>query len=117
MNILSLNVQGLAQRAKKNWVRELCISNKINVLALQETKMESMDLFCVKSCWGNYAFDFVHSDSVGNSGGILCTWDPDVFHKEQHIISDNFFALYGTWIPNQMKILLISVYAPQAASN
>ncbi|GJU46307.1 RNA-directed DNA polymerase, eukaryota [Tanacetum coccineum] len=55
--------------------------------------------------------------SLGNSGGILCTWDPNVFQKEHHIISDNFVALCGNWIPNQKKILMISVYAPQAVSN
>ncbi|GKA51774.1 nucleotide-binding alpha-beta plait domain-containing protein [Tanacetum coccineum] len=28
MNFLSLNVQGLAQKAKKDWVKELCVKNK-----------------------------------------------------------------------------------------
>ncbi|GJX67597.1 hypothetical protein Tco_0303324 [Tanacetum coccineum] len=28
-------------------------------------KMENMELFSVKTCWGNFAFDYVHSDSVG----------------------------------------------------
>ncbi|GJX76619.1 RNA-directed DNA polymerase, eukaryota [Tanacetum coccineum] len=55
----------LAQKAKKDWVKELCVKNKVNFLALQETKMENMELFCVKTCWGNMAFDYVHSDSVG----------------------------------------------------
>nr|GEY66383.1 RNA-directed DNA polymerase, eukaryota [Tanacetum cinerariifolium] len=50
-------------------------------------------------------------------GGILCTWDTNFFKKEQHIISDNFVALYGTWIPNRQKLLLISAYAPQSASS
>ncbi|GJX14583.1 RNA-directed DNA polymerase, eukaryota [Tanacetum coccineum] len=53
-------------------------------------------------------------EALGNSGGILCTWDSSIFHKEHHIISDNFVALYGTWIPNQLKLLVISVYAPQS---
>ncbi|GKB42380.1 RNA-directed DNA polymerase, eukaryota, reverse transcriptase zinc-binding domain protein [Tanacetum coccineum] len=35
----------------------------------------------VKSCWGNFAFDYVYSASVGNSGGILCVWDPKSFKK------------------------------------
>ncbi|GJT59260.1 RNA-directed DNA polymerase, eukaryota [Tanacetum coccineum] len=39
------------------------------------------------------------------------------FKKDNHIISDNFVALYGTWIPNNMKLLLISVYAPQVRSS
>ncbi|GJU38233.1 RNA-directed DNA polymerase, eukaryota [Tanacetum coccineum] len=43
--------------------------------------------------------------------------DHDIFQKEQHIISDNFVALYGTWIPNKQKLLLISVYAPQSCSS
>nr|GEX01492.1 RNA-directed DNA polymerase, eukaryota [Tanacetum cinerariifolium] len=38
---------------------------EVNFLALQETKMENMELFSVKMCWGNFAFDYVHSDSVG----------------------------------------------------
>nr|GEV69098.1 putative reverse transcriptase domain-containing protein [Tanacetum cinerariifolium] len=36
--------------------------------------------------------------------------------KEQHIISDNFVALYGTWNPNKAKLLMISIYAPQSAT-
>nr|GEZ47265.1 RNA-directed DNA polymerase, eukaryota [Tanacetum cinerariifolium] len=70
MNCLSLNIQGLGSKAKKEWIRELNIKHK----------------------------------------------DSNVFHKEQHIISDNFVALYGTWNPNKAKLLMISIYAPQSAT-
>ncbi|GJV86748.1 RNA-directed DNA polymerase, eukaryota [Tanacetum coccineum] len=53
----------------------------------------------------------------GNSGGILCAWDTNFFKKDHHTISDNFIALYGTWIPNNQKLLIISVYAPQSVSS
>ncbi|GJR30293.1 ribonuclease H-like domain-containing protein [Tanacetum coccineum] len=45
-----------------------------------------------KECplWENSNFDFVASDSLGNSG-----------------------AIYGTWLPRNVKILLVAVYAPQ----
>nr|GEZ28448.1 reverse transcriptase domain-containing protein [Tanacetum cinerariifolium] len=56
-------------------------------------------------------------EACGNSGGILCTWDTNFFKNEQHIIFDNFVALYGMWIPNKQKLLLISVYAPQSVSS
>nr|GEY71658.1 nucleotide-binding alpha-beta plait domain-containing protein [Tanacetum cinerariifolium] len=36
---------------------------EVNFLALQETKMESMDLLCVRMCWGNLAFEYAQSDS------------------------------------------------------
>ncbi|GJU21341.1 RNA-directed DNA polymerase, eukaryota [Tanacetum coccineum] len=73
----------LTHKAKKDWVKELCVSNKVNFLALQETKMKSIELFDIKRCRGKFAFDYVHSDSVGN------------------------------WVTNGKLLLIISVYAPQ----
>ena len=63
---------------------------------------------------GNSLFEYSVSEAVGNSGGILCVWDPNVFSKSNHVISDNFVAVYGNWIPNNMDLLMISVYAPQS---
>ncbi|GJY45774.1 hypothetical protein Tco_0434837 [Tanacetum coccineum] len=53
---------------------------------VKETKMENIDLFSTKRCWGNFAFDYVHSSFVGD------------------------------WVPNGTKLLIISVYAPQDLS-
>ncbi|GJV72985.1 RNA-directed DNA polymerase, eukaryota [Tanacetum coccineum] len=117
MNCLSLNAQGLGSKAKKDWIRELITKHKVSFLSIQETKMELISAMDVKQLWGNYIFDHSFSEALGNSGGILCTWDSSIFHKEHHIISDNFVALYGTWIPNQLKLLVISVYAPQSLSS
>nr|GEX18796.1 RNA-directed DNA polymerase, eukaryota [Tanacetum cinerariifolium] len=47
--------------------------------------------------------------------GILCIWDPNLFRKDQHVISDNFVAIYETWLPTHTKILIISVYVPQSS--
>ncbi|GJV54505.1 hypothetical protein Tco_1450246, partial [Tanacetum coccineum] len=58
---------GLGQKAKKQWVRELCYKNKISFLSLQETKMEEMEDNVVRSLWGNMDFDYSHSPSVGFS--------------------------------------------------
>ncbi|GKA71272.1 RNA-directed DNA polymerase, eukaryota [Tanacetum coccineum] len=106
----------LAQKAKKDWVKELCVKNKVNLLSLQETKMESIELLSVKMCWGNFAFDYVHSDSVGNSGGILCVWDPRYLKKNNVTVSDYFIMIMGIWVPSGKNLLIISVYAPQELS-
>nr|GEX67242.1 RNA-directed DNA polymerase, eukaryota [Tanacetum cinerariifolium] len=103
----------LAQKAKKDWVKELCMKNKVNFLSLQETKMEKIELFDIKRCWGNFAFEYVHSDSVGNLGGILCIWDTNSFFKHNATVSNYFVALRGIWVPNGKHMLIISVYAPQ----
>ncbi|GJZ07132.1 RNA-directed DNA polymerase, eukaryota [Tanacetum coccineum] len=65
---------------------------------------------------GNCIFEHLFSEAIGNLGGILCVWDPNIFLKDQHIISDNFITLYGTWIPTKTKLLMISIYAPQPLS-
>ncbi|GJU15174.1 RNA-directed DNA polymerase, eukaryota, partial [Tanacetum coccineum] len=114
---MGYNMEGcLNPKAKKDWVKELCVSNKVNFLTLQETKMESITLFDIKKCWGNFVFDFVHSDSVGNSGGILCVWDPNSFKKLNTTISDYFVMIRGNWVNNGKLFLIISVYAPQEFS-
>ncbi|GJW57332.1 RNA-directed DNA polymerase, eukaryota [Tanacetum coccineum] len=55
---------------------------EVNFLALKETKMENMEIFSVKMCWGNFAFDYVHSDSV------------------------------GVWLKTGNDLLIVAVYAP-----
>ncbi|GJT66464.1 RNA-directed DNA polymerase, eukaryota, reverse transcriptase zinc-binding domain protein [Tanacetum coccineum] len=108
--------EGLAQKAKKDWVKELSVNNKVNFLSLQETKMEDIEMFNIKACWGNFTFDYTYSPSVGFSGGILCVWDPKVFSKTNSTVSDYFVIVKGVWIPNGKKLLIISVYAPQELS-
>nr|GEU83789.1 RNA-directed DNA polymerase, eukaryota [Tanacetum cinerariifolium] len=122
--------QSLAQEAKNDWVKELCVNNKVNFLSLQETKMENVEFFNIKMCWGNFAFDhvysasvgntggnfafgYVYSASVGNLGGILCVWDPRMFHKHNAMVFNYFVMIKGVWVPNGKNILIISVYAPQ----
>nr|GEW51192.1 RNA-directed DNA polymerase, eukaryota [Tanacetum cinerariifolium] len=37
--------------------------------------------------------------------------------KKHHIISNNFIAIYGSWVSNKAKLLMISIYAPQYISS
>ncbi|GJR10947.1 RNA-directed DNA polymerase, eukaryota [Tanacetum coccineum] len=70
----------------------------------------------VKFLWGNSNYQFISSDSNGSSGGILCVWEASVFKKDNATVSDNFIAIYGTWLPSNSKILFVVVYAPQQLS-
>nr|GEV77959.1 RNA-directed DNA polymerase, eukaryota, reverse transcriptase zinc-binding domain protein [Tanacetum cinerariifolium] len=54
------------------------------------------------------------SASVGNSGGILCVEDRNMFKKMNSTILDYFVMVRGDWMPNGKQLLIISVYAPQA---
>ncbi|GJT62689.1 RNA-directed DNA polymerase, eukaryota [Tanacetum coccineum] len=48
--------------------------------------------------------------------GILCTWDPRVFRKDNATISDYFVLLRGVWLSNGKQTLIIAIYAPQELS-
>nr|GFB77625.1 RNA-directed DNA polymerase, eukaryota [Tanacetum cinerariifolium] len=55
-------------------------------------------------------------EAVGNSGGILYVWEAMVFKKDYATNSDNFVAIYGTWLPSNSKVLFMAIYAPQQVS-
>nr|GEU38861.1 putative ribonuclease H protein At1g65750 family [Tanacetum cinerariifolium] len=114
---MGYSMEGLGHKTKKEWIKALTSNYKLNFIAIQETKMSKISHMDVRFMWGNTNYDFVCSDSLGNSGGILCIWEATVFKKENVTILDNFIAIYGSWLPNNDKILFIAVYAPQQASN
>ncbi|GKC04386.1 RNA-directed DNA polymerase, eukaryota [Tanacetum coccineum] len=95
---------------------EGCIKDIGNIIEAQgdETKLDHISHMDVKYMWGNSNFQFVSSNSVGYSGGILCIWESNIFKKTNVTISDNFIALYGNWCSNNLKVLIVVIYAPQS---
>nr|GEZ75771.1 RNA-directed DNA polymerase, eukaryota [Tanacetum cinerariifolium] len=170
---------GLDHKTKKEWIKELTSKNKINFMAIQETKTHcvnhmdvkfmllrkqpgdeshevrsslslppgftpdvsvirnengqsakeipvvvnakvmnnSQDVYKEASC-DNVDPNVVKKggEEVGNSGGILCVWEATLFKKDYATISDNFVAIYGTWLPSNSKVLFVAIYAPQQVS-
>nr|GEW79907.1 RNA-directed DNA polymerase, eukaryota [Tanacetum cinerariifolium] len=114
---MGYNMEGcLGHSSKKDWIRELNLTHKVDFTTIQETKSEKIDRFAIKSLWGNFNYDFAYSPSVGLSGGILCIWNPNVFSKESVTVSDSFVAVRGTWISSSLKLMFVSVYAPKDIS-
>ncbi|GJT40169.1 RNA-directed DNA polymerase, eukaryota [Tanacetum coccineum] len=80
-------------------IGDIIDSQRVN----DENKMENIELFNIKSCWGNFGFEYEHSPSVGNSGGILCIWDPSLFRKSNSTISDYIVTIQGEWLLNVLN--------------
>ncbi|XP_071699383.1 uncharacterized protein [Rutidosis leptorrhynchoides] len=57
--------------------------------------MSKFELFRMKSFWGNYAFNYACSLSLGFSGGIISIWDPNYFVKERIWYDDNYVIVKG----------------------
>ncbi|XP_071694564.1 uncharacterized protein [Rutidosis leptorrhynchoides] len=111
--LLSVNIRGSKKRRKRDWIKEMCFANNVCFLGVQETKMVTLDLFRVKTFWGNYAFDFACSLSRGRSGGILSVWDPNYFVKERILCDDNFVIVKGKWVNVNDSVYMLNIYGLQ----
>lgn len=70
MNIMSFNSCGLGID-KCCSISKFCYKNNINFLGLKETHLSNVDLFKLKSLWGNYNFKVAYNPAVGRSGGLI----------------------------------------------
>ena len=112
MNIMSFNSCGLGANKCKA-IAKLCNRYKISFLGIQETHSIKLDLFKVKSTWGNFHFDFAEYPSNGRSGGLVSILDPKVFSKTKEFQLENFLIVEGNWIATHTHCFMINVYAPQ----
>ncbi|CAL5344867.1 unnamed protein product [Camellia sinensis] len=111
MKILSWNCRGLGRREKKGKIRSMIIDRKIDIVLLQETKLSSCTELDVKALWPKARMDYSYVDSDGNSGGLLCIWDPGTFQLSDCCCNRSFILLSGT-ILNSFECVLVNVYAP-----
>ncbi|GJT36740.1 putative RNA-directed DNA polymerase, eukaryota, reverse transcriptase zinc-binding domain protein [Tanacetum coccineum] len=66
--------------------------------------------------WGNSQFDFASISARGMLGEIICVWNNLVFRKSKILCNDNYVLVEGLWIPNDVRLMWIVVYAPQNLS-
>ncbi|GJT58235.1 RNA-directed DNA polymerase, eukaryota [Tanacetum coccineum] len=74
---------------------EGCMNDMERIIGSQgvheETKLDRISDMDVKVLWGNYKFEHIIREAVGNSDGILCAWDPSIFRKDLSLAN----VLYG----------------------
>nr|GFB74265.1 RNA-directed DNA polymerase, eukaryota, reverse transcriptase zinc-binding domain protein [Tanacetum cinerariifolium] len=58
-----------------------------------ETKMTKLELFQLRSMWGNFNFDYGCSMARGRSGGLVTMWDPNVFVKKRMWCADKYIII------------------------
>ena len=72
--ILVWNVRGLNSQARRDAVRVIVDSYKVDVVCLQETKIPDVSRHCILSMLGVEFDNFTFLPSLGASGGILIAW-------------------------------------------
>jgi exonuclease III len=80
-NILSWNVRGLNSPDKMMMVRNLLRQWRVDIVCLQETKLEHISRRVVNSVWGCPYVDWCYAAAIGAAGGILLMWDKRVVSR------------------------------------
>lgn len=114
MNLLSLNIRGVSETRKVEWVQTLKRKHKIDFVALQETHFIDSSNIDVTGCWGSNDFSCEAVDAYGRSGGLLCIWNPTIFNSNFCQKSRYYLAIGGEWNGFSGTVFLVNVYAPQS---
>ncbi|PWA66939.1 hypothetical protein CTI12_AA322370 [Artemisia annua] len=80
--------------------------------SVQESKMTHLELFRLKSMWGNYSFDYACSLARGRSGGIISIWDPAMFIKSNIWCGDHYLIVEvttGARFKDRLKLLKVKI--------
>lgn len=116
MQIISWNIRGLGSYVKKKFLSKLIKKRKPDMVFVQETKLESTERFVVQKMWGGPKMEFVSSNSVGASGGLITIWNTDFFKVTNIITHRSFVYLEGVLL-NSFPCVLVNVYAPNEVGN
>lgn len=62
---------GLGKESRRFVVKDLCHREKVNILVLQETKLQKFRRSMEIDLWGRRSFEYVLKSAVGRSSGVL----------------------------------------------
>lgn len=90
MNFISLNVCGIREEVKVNWIRKQKNRHKSNYVGIQETQIVDYSQTNMNGCWGYTIFDFEGVNSCRRFGGMLFIQNKDWFKKKREVIKNGF---------------------------
>jgi hypothetical protein len=93
LEILCSNPRGLNELAKRDSVRELVCSLRVNLVCLQETKLVVFDRYTVNQCLGPSFDGFAYLPAIETRGGILLAWNSEILEISN--ISLDSYAIIG----------------------
>lgn len=115
LNLFNWNVRGLHNPAKRRTVAKLIADLKCNIVCLQETKLEMMDIILVaESVGARFSDNFVYKPAAGSRGGILIACSDD-FSVEPLLSIPDEFSITATITDksNNASWSITAVYGPQ----
>ncbi len=114
LRILSWNVRGLNNPQKREVVKNLLRVWHCDIVCLQETKLECLDLRMIKSIWSQHYVDWVSLDAINTAGGILFMWDKRVVEKLDVAVGNFSISCYWRGLVDGFDWVCSGVYGPHS---
>jgi exonuclease III len=92
IRLLFWNVRKLDKPHKRSVVKNILRDLRVDVVFLQKTKLQCVDLGVIHSLWGNLYADWESLNAINTAGGVLM-WDKRVLQKLAWAM-DRFFVSY-----------------------
>jgi exonuclease III len=111
MIISSYNIRGLRGVVKRNAIKELIRKEKVDFLAIQETKMELISEAWCHNIWGSDDCQWVHFPAVGNNGGFLSIWSKSAASFIFSFSGDGFVGVCLEWGVHKKRCFIVNIYS------
>lgn len=108
--LIAWNVKGMCNTNKDNRIKELIKQKKPSIVGLVKTKLESIERSRLLNLWGNTDVDFVVAKSLGYSGGLILTWDREMFSTSRTFIGKRWLAYMGHFCTNMRECAVVLIY-------
>lgn len=112
MVVLSLNSRGLGSALKQKLVKSLLLQYKVDLVCLQETKLQEVDQGCCRRIWGDADFEWEFVPAVNRGGRLLCLWRKGFIQVTSCMKGQNFICMAGRIVAENLDCVFLNIYAP-----
>ncbi|XP_071739306.1 uncharacterized protein [Rutidosis leptorrhynchoides] len=116
MKIVSINIRGFGKDddsdSKIGWFRRLRLNERPEVVLIQERKCNRVDDKWIEFIWGSSNVRYLQKEKVGQSGGMLLLWDPNIVDVMDAVEGQFFLAIRGKWQGKMNETIVVNVYGP-----
>ena len=99
--------QGLWVRGEKLTVKKFIKEENVDLLGLVENKQSDISMRNIRKTWGNQNVEWVYYPVMSGSGGVLVSWNKDVFEDVSSRVS-----VFGQFVPESFTCVVCVLYAP-----
>ena len=112
LKLIFWNVRGLNDPKKRGILRNWLRKWKVDVVYLQETKLDKVDWRIIQSIWGNRFVAWVAPDAINMARGVLLLWDKRVLELADSIVGKFSVSCFWKDLLDGFEWVGMGLYGP-----